>query len=437
MKLFDQYLNNVKTFLSEDQSSLTTRNQKWFSASNTELTKAYTGDNLVALNESLVEPYTPNNTKVLLEYDPSIIGSLFGENQSKFNEIVVGSHPDFKYLKYNETIKHHCVSMFLDIRGSTNLLSKYPLEKVRQLKDSILTLSIYVAHEFGGHVQRLQGDGIFLQFVRKDKISNDSIINALNAASILTHFISNDFAEILKGVGIEPLKIRTGIDFGDDNSVLWSYYGIPSCNELTTTSLHTDLASKLQAKASANSIFIGDNIQKILDLKEDFYKIVEKDGKPIYYISNTYQYRFFEFCWQTYLLTHPFIIRDSIQKLSIDRPNIHIRCTIILPNGKEYSYYPNSFSIPKHSKIKYILYNGNSPYYINTTYEETQWHAINSGSEAKIANELEHNFGREFHDKSYCDANAGYLGHHYVQCKIINKRDPKLNKRISFPIFVQ
>jgi len=122
------------------------------------------------------------------------------------------------------------------------VIEKYSLLEVRLIKDSLLTLAIQVSNQFGGHVHRLQGDGIFLQFVRRNRKENDAIINALNATSILTQFVTKDLAEIMGQITLRPLKIRAGIDFGMDDQVLWSYYGIPGCNELTTTSLHTEMA---------------------------------------------------------------------------------------------------------------------------------------------------------------------------------------------------
>lgn len=103
-------------------------------------------------------------------------------------------------------------------------------------------------------------DGVFILFARRDKHHVNSIINALNASSLLAQFISVDLAEIFKKNDINPLRIRVGIDYGDKDKVLWSYYGISGCDELTTTSLHTDMAAKLQAKANDNCVVIGNNL---------------------------------------------------------------------------------------------------------------------------------------------------------------------------------
>lgn len=41
-------------------------------------------------------------------------------------EQCLGAHPDFSHLKHSETLEdHYIVSMFVDIKGSTNLFKKY------------------------------------------------------------------------------------------------------------------------------------------------------------------------------------------------------------------------------------------------------------------------------------------------------------------------
>lgn len=376
--------------------------------------------------------------KVLFKYDKEFLKKHFGYNKDSFENITIGPHPDFSDMTNMDYINHHCVSVFIDIKGSTRLIEKYSLLEVRLIKDSLLTLAIEVANQFGGHVQRLQGDGIFLQFVRKGVLPNDAAINALNAVSILTQFVSVDLSDIMKNYGLRPLKIRAGIDYGDDENVLWSYYGIAGCEELTTTSLHTDMAAKLQAKASDNSILIGKNVKELLDLKNDFYNYYKTtDGKEIVYnISNQFSYPFFVFNWKEFLFSLPFIWKVSgSEKLEIKEKEYKIRCFISDENQTNYEeYFPNSKSIPKGKNISFKLYYNNIEY-TKKPFESIEWFAFNSGNEATIAEELNHDFKKQNNNKTECNSIAAYLGHHYVECKII--RNHQDNIKLSFPIFVQ
>lgn len=436
MRLFDNYLNGLDDVLSKKltDTSKILREQRSFNSS------IQKGFEYKALNQmDSVSPAVIEGPKVLFTYDKQFLESKFGINPHSFNTITIGAHPDFKYLLDDSSyINHHCVSVFVDIKGSTRLIEKYTLLEVRLIKDSLLTLAIQVANQFGGHVHRLQGDGIFLQFVRRNQHQNDAIINALNASAILTQFVTTDLAEIMKQHDLNPLKIRVGVDFGRQEDVLWSYYGIPGCNELTTTSLHTDMAAKLQSKAYDNTILIGGNVKETLDLKPEFYSIYENEAskEKVYNISKQFTYPFFVFNWQGFLLSLPFIGKNSNGRtLEVKEKIITIECYISDEYGtNQERYFPNSRSIPKGKKIFYHLKKGNSPY-VKQNYEKIEWYAFNSGKEAETDNATTHDFRKDNHNKVICEASASYLGHHYVECRII--REHNENERFTFPIFVQ
>ena len=134
--------------------------------------------------------YTPmriRGGKTLLAFDEALVADLFGNNPMRFATISIGTHPDFASLPHNCTADHFCVSMFVDIVGSTKLITNgYSLLEIRRIKDTVLSLFIQVANFFGGHVHRLQGDAAFLQFVRVGEEPSDCIINALNAATLIS-----------------------------------------------------------------------------------------------------------------------------------------------------------------------------------------------------------------------------------------------------------
>jgi len=432
MSLFNAYLNDIDNVLSKKVkvTSGLINEQRKYNLSEDERKSEL----LIKAHDA---PSEIEGNKVLFKYDRTIIEKYFGVSNSAFNTITIGAHPDFNYLDQSQYLNHHCVSVFVDIKGSTRLIEKYTLLEVRLIKDSLLTLAIHVANQFGGHIHRLQGDGIFIQFVRRGGYPNDSIINALNAMSILVQFVSVELAGIMSGYGLRPLKIRVGIDYGEDSEVLWSYYGIPGCHELTTTSLHTDMAAKLQGKAYENSVLIGDNIKSKLDLKGDFLSTFEssESKEKVYYISNTFTYKFHVFEWVKYLQSLPFIYTATNGKLEFKDKQIWIECYISNTDGTDrQKYFPNSRSISKGREISYTLMRLTSPY-VMQPYERIEWKAFNSGQEAVTAGQVSHDFNKEFHDKNNCVTRAAYLGHHFVECKIIRQHSP--NERVTFPIFVR
>lgn len=439
MKLFENYASGIEDILKGNQIS----NFKGVTNKRALSTDILKGVPSVRMFAELNENQQLTGDKALLEFDKKGLQKLFGPNRSSFSNIVIGSHPDFKDIAHDSCCYHHCVTMFVDIKGSTRLGLKHPLEKVRLIKDSMLTLCIHVANFFGGHIHRLQGDAVFVQFVRKGQYKNDAVINALNAASVLCQFVEKDLSEVFNRNGLDPIKIRIGIDYGNDEQVLWSHYGVPGCAELTTTSLHTDLAAKLQGKAGSNGVVIGANVVNELDLPDDYFGYVYQtgpNGVPVEdrYIVNAadFRYRQQEFLWRKYLLSYDFMKRDGEGRgLEVAERDFRIRCVISDEDGSNAEeYYQNSRSIPKDKKITFtIMFKGQV--YHKQNYERITWDAINRGTEARNATQLSHNFAGLYKDSVVCETSAAYLGHHYVSCKIIREHSSNIN--ITFPIYVQ
>jgi len=430
MKLFENYTNGLSDLINKDKI-------KTFSSfSDNKNITSYFEKGMI--NESLELLEINSKNKVLIEFDKTQLETLFGQNTYSFSENSIGSHPDFKSIEHHEYENHYCVSLFMDIKGSTRLIEKYSLLEIRKIKDTILTLAIHVSSHFGGHVHRLQGDGIFIQFVRKGQTEQNAVINALNAASVLTHFISSDLAGIFTNIDVKPLTVRTGIDLGFKEDVIWSHYGISGCSELTTTSLHTDLAAKLQAKSQPNGILVGGNIQEILDIKPLFCKDIKKENDTIdYYIyQGDKNYRKFNFDWKQYLYSFDFTKRiNSGNGIEIDNPNIKINCTLSEENGlNSESYFQNSKAINKGTHIKFTLTENGHAYH-RKGFDIIEWKAFNSGKDASDAGQEVHDFGGKCKNKTFCDTTAAYKGHHYVECTI--KREHSPNKKYKFSIFIE
>lgn len=382
------------------------------------------------------------NSKTILEFDSNQLERYFGPNRYSFDNVTIGNHPDFQFLGENQTIKHHCVSMFVDIKGSTQLQLKYTLEEVRLIKDTLLTLCINIVTHFGGHVHRLQGDAVFAQFVRRDKNPNNSIINALNAGSVICQAVSEDLSAAFEAYGLDPIKIRVGIDYGPDDKVMWSHYGIDNCNELTTTSIHTDLAAKLQHKASNNSIRIGKNIVEAIEMRNDYISTPKmiKNGDVVEdrYIlqSSNLNYRQFDFNWKKYLKSFSFYKENGNGKLELKDDRYTLAASIYDKNDEDNAvqYFENNFAIPKDKKIRFELRFNNVPYYRKPN-ERIRWEVYNYGQEAKLAEDERNNLENYFDNKNYCCADTVYHGNHYLKCTIT--RGGFLgNVIIKFPIYV-
>ncbi|UTD15411.1 hypothetical protein HER15_08005 [Tenacibaculum mesophilum] len=238
-------------------------------------------------------------------------------SSTTFNQ-QLGLHPDFSYLKGSDTTEeHYIVSAFIDIKGSTNMFKKFDKETIFLITNAIQRAGIHTALIFGGYVHRLQGDGIFVYFGGKNITKEKAVLQSLQAVSVYTYFVKNDLKEYFNSQGIENISIRSGIDLGYDDDVLWGNAGIGEISEVTTCSLHTSLASKMQSNAQTNGIVVGDYIKsEIKNNDECFtpvnYRTRKESDRYIYRIENrNFTYTQYDFNWTQFLKKQPFIATDQ------------------------------------------------------------------------------------------------------------------------------
>ena len=231
---------------------------------------------------------------------------------------VLGLHPDFGFLKYSEgTENHYIVSMFVDIKGSTNLFKKYAPETVWVITNTIQRAAIHTCLIFGGYVHRLQGDGLFVYFGGKNIGAELAVERSLQFASVFTYFVQEDLKKIFTEQGIEKIFTRIGVDLGYDRDVIWGMAGIGEISEVTTCSLHTSLASKMQSSAISNGIVIGDNVKSESPKLAEYYTtVVSRTGndKDRYIFRNDddegFYYTQYDFDWLKFLKKQAFIATD-------------------------------------------------------------------------------------------------------------------------------
>jgi adenylate cyclase len=262
-----------------------------------------------------------NKSQINLQPLSSILQTLTNENAKL-------GHPDFNHLKgTDKTEYHYIVSAFIDIEGSTNLHKEYELEDIYRITNTIQSAAIQTCIALGGHVQRLQGDGVFAYFGGKYIAKDKAVEMAVTACSMFTYFVKNDLKNVFLEDGIEDIKTRIGIDFGNDEQVLWANFGILDVSELTTLSLYTSNACKMQGYASSNGIVVGQNIKDRLTLDAHFYDYVKNSKGEItkrYIFENNktnFRYTQYTFDWFKYLKTLPFVKADANGNLQIVDPS--------------------------------------------------------------------------------------------------------------------
>lgn len=236
----------------------------------------------------------------------------------------LGSHPDFEYLKgTDETEKHYIVSMFIDIKGSTNLFRKYDGETVMLISNTIQKAAIHTCLVFGGYIHRLQGDGMFVYFGGKNISPELATERALQSAAMFTYFVKHDLKKLFDEQGIESIFTRIGIDLGHDNDMVWGSAGIGEISEVTTCSLHTSLAPKMQAHAVSNGIVVGDHVKNAVEKAQSFFTAVckrtnDETDRYIFRIPEKgFYYTQYDFNWFSFLKQQDFIATDLNGNLNL------------------------------------------------------------------------------------------------------------------------
>jgi hypothetical protein len=237
-------------------------------------------------------------------------------------QISMGTHPDFSHIGRSQASEnHYIVSVFMDVKKSTLFFSKYNNDQIAAVIQTIQSAAIAICSLFNGHIQRLQYDGVFVYFGGRNISKEKALEDALNATSFFSYFIKYELSEVLKAYDFDKISTRTGIDFGDDDKVSWYRLGIGEASEVTTVSLHTSLAPKMQANAEVNGIVIGDHVKTRLALDAYISKVTYiKDGvvKDDDYIYTNPYYRQHKFNWQSWLSTKFNFIKRVGSEVVID-----------------------------------------------------------------------------------------------------------------------
>ena len=240
----------------------------------------------------------------------------------------LGLHPDFAHLKgTTNTENHYIASVFIDIKGSTNLFRRYTPETVLIINDTIQKAAIHTCLIFNGYVHRLQGDGLFVYYGGKS-ISKDKAVNqALLSTSVFSYFVKNDLKRVFDQQGVDNISTRIGIDLGHNKDVLWFDAGIGEISEITTCSLHTSLAPKMQSNAETNGIVIGDHVKdQVTSNYQDLITPVCKrtddvNDRYIFQIPDeNFRYTQYDFNWMKFLKRQEFIATDFEGRLSFKNP---------------------------------------------------------------------------------------------------------------------
>jgi class 3 adenylate cyclase len=141
--------------------------------------------------------------------------------------------------------------LFADMRGSTELLAGLDLDEARQILDGVIERLMAAAHEAGGTVNQVMGDGIMAMF-GAPVARPDHAARACRAALRMQEAVAA-FARALPDSHRADVQIRVGINSGEvivrsvASDLRWDY---------TAVGIPTHVAARMEQLASPGSIVI-------------------------------------------------------------------------------------------------------------------------------------------------------------------------------------
>jgi hypothetical protein len=324
MNIFNPYLNVIKKAVDKDPKKMT----RMYSSNQVDFDMSYIQNlrnelpGLEKLNESV-----------------QLIQGISAPALTTLPKL--GSHPDFENLRgTTNTENHWIITGFIDVKKSTQLFNRFTNATVALITEGIVKASIFAVHLNGGYVHRIQGDGLMVYFGGKNKDKKEATNDALKAFAMISFFVKNDLKEYFEANGIKEIYTRAGLDLGHDNQVLWMYSGLGNTGEITTCSLHTSLAPKMQAMALSNGIVVGQHIINQFSNPKYF----TKKTKTIWDYEDGRFYEQYDFDWERYIVENNFAIQNQEGKilLNIGIPNTNLNPIHLAPIAQQSRPYFNN-----------------------------------------------------------------------------------------------
>lgn len=311
------------------------------------------------------------STNIVSQYQyQDIIRPTFGKEGR--NTSTIGTHPDFSKLKNpnDQGIEHYICTMFIDLKSSTRLALLYDLKEVYRLKNSFLKGCIEIVRSFDGHVHRLMGDALMGFFGGLNVKKEDAIADAINCATTLHLFFKEIIIPMMTEQDSDTMDdfgFRIGLDFGDDEHVLWAAYGFDSVGEVTATGLQIDMASKLQSHAEKNQAMLGQTLLNYIDFPEEYLstKTGDKEEKILFVEPNitdrngaplNYKMRMLNF--ENILRLSPWANKIQFKEIklsNIKNEQITYQCYVMDGNIEREEYISMSRFLPKKESLKFKI----------------------------------------------------------------------------------
>jgi len=175
-----------------------------------------------------------------------------------------------RFLRRNVDQKIDVVILYVDIDGSTKLSMMLQPKKFAVILHVFSQEMSLITSEYGGYVLKYVGDAILSLFPAEYK-SNQASKNAIDCARSMKEIIKTCINPELIAHGLPEISVKTTIDYGDVQVVLYGKSIDRSHIDIVGSSI--SMAAKMISLADNWQIVIGQSMYERLDSKQDFAEI--------------------------------------------------------------------------------------------------------------------------------------------------------------------
>ncbi len=191
-----------------------------------------------------------------------------------------------KFLREHVSQRMHMIVLFVDLVGSTDMSLILPAEKLGIIISSFSQEMRYVIKQHSGFVLKYVGDAVIGYFMAED---NPLVVadNAVNCAKTMIDIIERGINPILSEYDYPELRVKIGMDFGENAIVRYGSDKILSHVDILGPAV--SIAAKITAVARPNQILIGEDVYEKLhpSLKDLFKKVEWHTGQWNYHDKET------------------------------------------------------------------------------------------------------------------------------------------------------
>ncbi|HJJ21399.1 MAG: adenylate/guanylate cyclase domain-containing protein [Crenarchaeota archaeon] len=233
---------------------------------------------------NVVDMLLSRNVEEVIDFDSMILDTqkrVWGSLKTGYEYSGVVNESD-TYLRKHVFCKLDMVVLYVDLVGSTTMALELPPEKIAIIISSFSQEMGSVIRQHHGYVLKFVGDAVIGYFIAE----NNSLLttsNAVNCAKSMISVIQKGINPILNQYDYPDLKVKIGVDFGQNIIVR---YGADKVNS------HVDLigpvmniCAKIQSMAKPNQILIGS------DVYDRLHPNSQKEYKQIIWKNDEWKYR--------------------------------------------------------------------------------------------------------------------------------------------------